>query len=147
MDYIALSDAHTLVLFVGAVAVFAAFLISMIASFSARKTIVALAYFVPGMAAVAGIVLLTSGILAEISGDARDARIASFVDRYDWEPTPKQLSDLQYPEWAPKEGVSDLYGHTDIDVEGHSITIQLAWDGRKLLVLDMSDASELDRTR
>ena len=145
MDFISLAGASAIVLLVTAAALFVALAIAMVSSFRATTVRVALTYSVAGVAAVVGIGVVGGSLFTQIVNDEIDARVQTIVDRYGWEPTTEQYGDLRYPVGEPEAGARDLYGHTDMtNSDGDTITVQLAWDGKKLVLLDMSDARELN---
>lgn len=150
MEYIAPSSAATVVICVASVAAFLAFAITLLAVNRGREEDrfwLPLVYLVVGCLSAVGIMVLGLNLTSQIEDDSADAQAETILERYGWEPTPLQFFELDYPRTEPEAGVRDLFGHTDINIDGRSITVQLAWDGRQLLVLDMSDATELDRTR
>lgn len=149
MDYLSIDNAaaSALVFGVGIIALFVTLTIAMTSSIHAKRVSVGLVYVAIGLLVSVGIIVLVTGVLTQLTEDGREPRIASIADRYGWEPTDEQYDELKYPRLAPEEGARDLFGHTDMKTEGRTITVQLAWDGHQLLLLDMSDASELELAR
>lgn len=146
MDYIPPFVAATAVMGVLLCGCLVAMTIASIAALREDRTWVYLAQLATGFAACIVIAVVGITLFTQIRADEADLRASTFSNRYGWEPTPVQLHELRYPNAAPKVGTSDFYGHADINVGGGNITVQLAWDGKKIVLLDMSDAQELSRS-
>lgn len=94
---------------------------------------------------VAAISFIVAGfvITGNIRDDERALRVSAINDRYGWTPTNDALRALAYPFAEPEAGIRDLYGHTETTIDDRAVTVQLGWDGEKMLLLDVSDNQEL----
>jgi len=95
------------------------------------------------IAAVVGIIGVGTGVYLSVSqlANGQLAVIAAVEDRYGLTLEISDLAELNYPESEPKSGTTATYGTANVDIDGVSTPVTLAWSKDGMLLLDMTAAT------